>query len=170
MRRLPILFALMLPAACAQQEPAGTAQALQDVLTTHQASLAGIGGQPAAAQVEATEAPRTPALHSVAAGVPASAGQLVGQTPETLRRLLGEPRLRREEGPAEIWHYQATQCHLDLVLYRDEGPRSALRVGFASARAAGAARRAEAACLRDIARGATAPDVRPVTAADAVGT
>jgi hypothetical protein len=70
---------------------------------------------------------------------------------------LGAPRLRREEGPAEIWHYQASQCHLDLVLYREDGPQPTLRVAFAAARAVGTARRGEAACLRDIARGAARP-------------
>jgi hypothetical protein len=82
------------------------------------------------------------------------AGQLVGQPPDVITRLLGEPRLRREEGAAEIWHYQATQCHLDLVLYREDGPQPLMRVAFAAARAVGTARRGEAACLRDIARGA----------------
>ncbi|MGG5812577.1 hypothetical protein ACK8OX_25050, partial [Falsiroseomonas sp. CW058] len=80
-----------------------------------------------------------------------------GQPPDAVTRLLGEPRLRREEGPAEVWHYQATQCHLDLVFYREEGPAPAMRVAFAAARAVGTARRGEAACLRDIARGATRP-------------
>jgi hypothetical protein len=87
---------------------------------------------------------------------PALASDLVGLSPEALRQRLGEPRLRREEGGAEIWHYQATQCHLDLVLY-PEGPRASLRVGYAAARAVGTARRAESACLGDIARGASAP-------------
>jgi hypothetical protein len=161
MRRLPILFALVLPAACAQQPPPETAEALQDVLVAHQASIAAIDGRPAPAQVEATDPAPAPTLHRIAAGAPTAAGQLLGQSPEGLLRLLGEPRLRREEGSAEIWHYQAAQCHLDLILYRDEGPRDALRVAYASARAVGTTRRGEAACLRDIARGATTPAPSP---------
>jgi hypothetical protein len=174
MRHLPILFALLLPAACAQQGPEDSAQALQDVLVTHQASIASLGGRPAAAQVDVAEPVRPAASRTVSMTSPTTsptmAGQLLGHTPDTLRRLLGEPRLRREEGPAEVWHYQATQCHLDLVLYREEDARGALRVAYASARAVGTARRGEAQCLRDIARGATPPEQVPVATASAVGT
>ncbi|WP_270938580.1 hypothetical protein, partial [Falsiroseomonas oryzae] len=98
----------------------------------------------------------SPALPA-AGPAPGHAAELVGQTPEALLRWLGEPRLRREEGPAEVWHYQASGCHLDLVLYREDGPRPVLRVAFAAARAIGTARRGEAACLRDIAREAVRP-------------
>lgn len=89
--------------------------------------------------------------------LPAQTSQLVGQTPDAVLQWLGPPRLRRTEGSAEIWHYQAGQCHLDLVLYPEPGVQPGLRVAFASARPAGAARRAEAACLREIARGAANP-------------
>lgn len=168
MRRGPLPFALLLLVGCAQPGQQEAAEALQQALAAHQASAAGIGGRPVAAAVEGAEPPApaaaarpasTPAPTGAAAAaqVPTMAGQLVGQTPDVLRHWLGEPRLRREEGPAEIWHYQASQCHLDLVLYRDEGARPTLRVAFASARAVGAARRGEAACLRDISRGATRP-------------
>jgi hypothetical protein len=163
MRRPHLLLALLLPAACAQQpETTDTAQLLQEVLAAHQANLMGIGGRPVAAPVEGTEpeprsAARAAALDLAAGGTPTMAGQLVGQTPGAVLRWLGEPRLRREEGAAEVWHYQAPQCHLDLVLYREEGAGADWRVAFASARAVGTARRGEAACLRDIARGAARP-------------
>ena len=159
MRRGPLPLVLMLVAGCAQPGPSETAEVLQQALATHQASLAGIDGRPAGAPAGGTTpaAPRPGATPADAAAVPNMAGELVGQTPETVRQWLGEPRLRRQEGPAEIWHYQASQCHLDLVLYRDEGARPTFRVAFASARAVGAARRGEAACLRDISRGATRP-------------
>ncbi|WP_237217803.1 hypothetical protein, partial [Falsiroseomonas oryziterrae] len=137
MKPSPLLLALLLPIACAQPQDDDMALLLQEVMTSQQAAAAGLAAPPARSGSES--------------GLTA-AGQLVGQTPDTLRRLLGEPRLRREEGPAEVWHYQATQCHLDLVLYREDGGRQALRVAYASARASGAARRGEAACLRDIAR------------------
>lgn len=157
MLALPLL--LLLPVACAGPDPADPAAVLQEALASHQASVAGTAGRPSAAGGEGSEAPasrragRAPA--GAADGPPTMAGQLVGHPPEVLTRLLGEPRLRREEGTAEVWHYTAPQCHLDLVLYRDEGPGAALRVAFASARAVGTARRGEAACLRDIARAAT---------------
>jgi hypothetical protein len=157
MRRAVLPIALLLPVACAQPQPADPAAALQDALSAHQASLAGIGGLPAATP----SAPRDGAPRAGRAAptgpAPSMAGQLVGQTPDTVLAWLGEPRLRREDGPAEIWHYQASQCHLDIVLYREDGPQPVLRVAFAAARSVGTVRRAEAACLRDIARGAARP-------------
>jgi hypothetical protein len=153
-RALPLL--LLLPVACAQPDPADPAAVLQEALSSHQASVAGLPGRPAGAIAEAPASRRAArTAPGTAEGPPTMAGQLVGHSPEVLTRLLGAPRLRREEGTAEVWHYSAPQCHLDLVLYRDEGPGAALRVAFASARAVGTARRGEAACLRDIARGAT---------------
>lgn len=160
MRRAVLLIAVLLPAACAQPPQDGDA-ALQGALASHQASLGAIAGQTGAA------------ARAIPAGpVPAQANQLVGQTPEAVLHWLGPPRLRRAEGSAEIWHYQASQCHLDLLLYPEPGVQPGLRVAFASARAIGAARRAEAACLRDIARGAATPargsgPARPAGAAQA---
>lgn len=142
----------LLAAACAQQPPGEAATtAMQEALSSHQASLAGLGATPLAVAAEETQ------LIATAASPAPLAGRLVGQTPEGVLQWLGEPRLRRAEGTAEIWHYQASHCHLDLVLYPDEGSRPAMRVAFAAARAAGAVRREEAACLADIARGATRP-------------
>jgi hypothetical protein len=166
------LVPLLLLLGCAQPGSEESARvALQDALAAHQASVAGlgasqgagpgagIGARPVAAAVEGSSPPpaATLAAARLAEAAPTMAGQLVGQTPEALLRWLGTPRLRREEGSAEIWHYQASECHLDLVLYRDEGASRALRVAYAAARAAGASRRGEAACLSDIARGATTP-------------
>lgn len=167
MIRAALPLALLLPVACAPPQQTDPAAALQDALVTHQASMAGIGGLPAASPATPAAAePRAAGTERAAGGgaAPVMAGQLVGQTPDILVQWLGVPRLRREEGPAEIWHYQASQCHLDLVLYREDGPQPTLRVAFAAARAVGTARRGEAACLRDIARGATRPG--PAGAAD----
>ncbi|MCC7273285.1 MAG: hypothetical protein IT561_11505 [Alphaproteobacteria bacterium] len=147
---------LSLLAACAQPPPEQAATtAMQEALSSHQASLAGLGATPLAVPAEETQLVATAA--STGGAAPPLAGRLVGQTPEGVLQWLGEPRLRRAEGAAEIWHYQASHCHLDLVLYPDEGSRQSLRVAFAAARAAGAVRRGEAACLADIARGATRP-------------
>jgi hypothetical protein len=160
MRQTPLLLALLLPVACAQPDAQpDTAQLLQEVLAQHQANITGIGGRPVAAPVEGTDP--TPSRATARAqpdgATPTMAGQLVGQTPDAVLQWLGEPRLRRDEGVAEVWHYQATQCHLDLVMYREDGPQPTLRVAFAAARAVGTARRGEAACLRDIGRGAGRP-------------
>jgi hypothetical protein len=64
------------------------------------------------------------------------------------RRMLGEPSLHRQEGEAEIWLYEASECRLDVVLYPERG---ALVVAHAAARAHGAAAVTEAACLDAIA-------------------
>lgn len=155
MRRAVLLIAVLLPAACAQPAPQDGEAAPQGALASRQASLGATAGQPGAT---ARVIPTGP--------VPAQPSQLVGQTPDAVLHWLGAPRLRRAEGSAEIWHYQGSQCHLDLVLYPEPGVQPGLRVAFASARAIGAARRAEAACLRDIARGATSPGpARPAGAA-----
>lgn len=151
------LLILPLLAACAQPDPADTAGLLADTLATHQASIAGLAPRaPATGGDAAGAASARPASRAATPldGPPSMAGQLIGQPPEAVTRMLGEPRLRRTEGGAEVWHYQAAQCHLDLVLYPEDGATPALRVAFAAARAVGTARRAEAACLRDIARGA----------------
>ncbi|MGG5886867.1 hypothetical protein ACLF3G_06970 [Falsiroseomonas sp. HC035] len=157
MRFRALLLPLSLLAACATQDPADPALLLQEALASHQASLSGISPHPAAAGGEGSAARPAAAGHPPVAqlggSLPAMAGQVVGHGPAAVTSWFGEPRLRREEGSAEIWHYQAEQCHLDLVLYRDEAPGGGLRVAFAAARAVGTARRGETACLRDIARG-----------------
>ncbi|MGK7869219.1 hypothetical protein [Falsiroseomonas sp. E2-1-a20] len=159
MRCRVLLLPLSLLAACATQDPADPALLLQEALASHQASLSGISPHPAAAGGEgsaARPAVGNPPVAQPGGSLPAMAGQVVGHGPAAVTAWFGEPRLRREEGSAEIWHYQAEQCHLDLVFYRDEAPAGAgggLRVAFAAARAVGTARRGETACLRDIARG-----------------
>ncbi|MFC4168703.1 hypothetical protein [Teichococcus aestuarii] len=139
--RPTLLTALLLLGACAAQpSPADPHAVLQEVLDSYRANLAGM--QP-------TTAPVLPRLE----GAPERAAQLLGQSPEALRRWLGEPRLRRTEGAAQIWLYQTPFCHLDVVLDRDDAPGSPLRVSYAAARASGTERRTEAACLRQLAGG-----------------
>jgi hypothetical protein len=136
-----LLLPALLPAACQAPE---TGAALQQVVATHRASLVSFGFAATPASFPAN-APQP------SAAAPSQAGQLIGQPPETVLRWLGPPRLRRAEGSAEIWHYQASACHLDLVLYPERDGATPLRVAHASARAAGAERRSEQACLQEIA-------------------
>jgi len=90
---------------------------------------------------------------------PAAAAALIGRDPAELRRMLGDPALRRPEGEAETWLYEGPGCRLDLVLYPEGG---ALRVAHAAARAHGAGTAVtEAACLAAI---AVAPASPPWTA------
>jgi hypothetical protein len=165
-----VALILLLPVACAQPEPADPAAALQQALSTHQASVTGLGGLTPAAPSAGRAAPQA-ARPAPAGPAPNLAGQLVGQTPETVLAWLGAPRLRRAEGPAEIWHYQSSQCHLDIVLYQEGAAElPTLRVAFAAARSVGTVRRTEAACLRDIARGAARPSPSGAGVSDQVQT
>ena len=84
--------------------------------------------------------------------------------------MLGEPALRRAEGPVSIWLYSAAGCQLDVMFYPSaQGPR----VAHVQARAGGFAQRTEAACLRDLAAGARRPPPAPrqgrLTPLDPVG-
>jgi len=160
---LPLI--LLLPVACAQPEPADPAIAIQQALSTHQASIGGLQ----AAAPSAGRAPPQATRPAPAGPTPNLAAQLVGQTPDAVLGWLGPPRLRRAEGPAEIWHYQSSQCHLDIVLYNEGASElPSLRVAFAAARSVGTARRTEAACLRDIARGAARPSPAGAVGSEAV--
>ena len=85
---------------------------------------------------------------------PSAGSGFVGATPEALRAALGEPLLRRNEGPAQIWLYAGGGCQLDIVFYTGEaGPR----VAHLQARAGGITQRSEASCLVDISAQAARP-------------
>ncbi|MBR0681051.1 hypothetical protein GXW74_11175 [Roseomonas eburnea] len=151
--------AILLPLlvlGCAADRGEEAAALMQDALRSAQASLAVAGGGVPRAVAEAPAAP-APAVVSVAAATPrargteppAAAALLLGARAEQMRRMLGDPTLRRPEGEAEIWLYEAPNCRLDVILYPEGG---ALVVGHASARAHGAAEGVtEAACLSAIA-------------------
>ena len=149
--RLRLLF-LLLPSGCAMPEDREVV-ALRQALDSGRASLAAVG-HPIAAESPPGATPRTSVarLERVARpgapGHPTAAAQLLGTGPETLRRWLGEPALRRREGTAEVWLYLGDGCALDLVLYP---ARDSLRVALAEARASSAGSRTEAACLHAIA-------------------
>jgi hypothetical protein len=72
----------------------------------------------------------------------------LGQEPHAIQAALGDPALRRREGAAEIWLYQAEACRLDLVFYL-EGQQ--LILTHAAARLVGPRRVTEAVCLNAIA-------------------
>ena len=132
-------------------------QALQD----GRASLAALGAptpQPAPPREPARLRPlRTDGLPAAGepriqaampSHLPANAAGLSGSAPERILEWLGEPVLRRAEGPVSIWLYAGAGCQLDVMFYpAAEGPR----VAYVQARAGGFAQRTEAACLRDLA-------------------
>ena len=83
-----------------------------------------------------------------AAGMPIHVAALSGSPPERILAWLGEPALRRAEGPVAIWLYSTAGCQLDVIFYPGtDGPRAA----YLQARAGGFAQRTEAACLQDLA-------------------
>jgi hypothetical protein len=157
------LRVLVLPLLAGCATPAAEQEALAAALLENsRASLVALS--PAAPSSDAapdlTRPRRAPSPHPRPAETgptgsrPASAAQLLGAVPETLRRWLGEPNLRRPEGPAEIWLYTAEDCALDIILYREGG---SLRVANAAARASGARSQTEAACLHQLSAAAGRP-------------
>lgn len=48
-----------------------------------------------------------------------SGQNLEGATPQILNAVFGPPRLRHNDGPAQVWLYQTPRCDLDVFLYRD---------------------------------------------------
>lgn len=108
-------------------------------------------GRPAGTPLP-TAGTQPPATRTALPTAPPASAALLGAAPETLRRWLGDPSLRRPEGTAEIWLYLAPACALDIILYRTG---AGLRVAHAAARANGADPPTEPACLDAIARAAT---------------
>ena len=161
MAGLPHACLLLLTAACATDPGEEAALLMRQALATTQASLAATG-LPQGAAPAAAAAPARGAAPVPAAAVPDPAGPrrrgnappaaattLVGIRAEQLRGMLGDPSIRRPEGAAEIWLYEAPSCRLDVILYA-EG--NALVVAHAAARALGAGEAVtEAACLSAIA-------------------
>ena len=77
-------------------------------------------------------------------------GDLTGLSPGALTGLLGDPELRRPEGPAEVWQYRTDRCVVDVFLLA-EGSADA-RVAYAEARSRSDGPADAASCLSQIAR------------------
>lgn len=58
----------------------------------------------------AETSPRAPAIKDLA-----------GLKPADVISILGEPDLRRDEPPAELWQYRAADCVLNLFFYSEAG-------------------------------------------------
>ena len=86
------------------------------------------------------------ALPMPARPLPADAANLVGRGAGEIAELLGEPRLKRRDPPAELWQYRAERCVLDLFFYADADGR-ALTVAHVETRPRDAS---PAECLRAI--------------------
>lgn len=160
------LVALLFSPGCRKAEAEGATLGLEQALRDTKASLAAIGAPPAAEAPPVVRAASLPAPPSSDTGPrrqgatspPDAAIALQGRDPEAVISALGEPALRRREGNAEVWLYQAPDCRLDLVFYPED---ARLVLAHAAARAFGARRLTESACMATIAR---APNTPPWTA------
>lgn len=167
----PAVLLPLLAVGCTAGRGEEAAALMQQALFSTQASLAmaggasqprpvapGAAGAPAAAgpQPAATPAAIAPGPRQRGSAPPVGAAALMGTSADQMRRMLGDPALRRAEGEAEVWLYEAAACRLDVVLYPQGG---ALVVAHAAARSHGVAQGVtEAACLAAI---ATAPATLP---------
>jgi hypothetical protein len=160
------LVALLFSPGCRKAEAEGATLGLEQALRDTKASLAAIGAPSAAEAPPVARAASLPAPPSSDTGPrrqgatspPDAAIALQGRDPEAVISALGEPALRRREGNAEVWLYQAPDCRLDLVFYPED---ARLVLAHAAARAHGARRLTESACMATIAR---VPNTPPWTA------
>lgn len=152
------LAVLLLTPACRKAEAENAALGLEQALRDTRASLAVLGMPETMTPTRAAPVPPPPSSASaprrLGASPPPAASVLQGQEPEAVISALGEPALRRREGEAEIWLYQAPDCRLDLVFYPEA---SRLVLNHAAARAFGARRLTESACMAAIARAPNPP-------------
>jgi hypothetical protein len=163
------LVALLFSPGCRKAEAEGATRGLEQVLRDTKASLAAIGAPPSAEAAPIFQSlalpppPSASAPRRQGASPPAAATALQGRDPEAVISALGEPALRRREGNAEVWLYQAPDCRLDLVFYPED---ARLVLAHAAARAHGARRLTESACMAAIAR---APNPPPWTVPNSRG-
>lgn len=163
------LAALLLTPACQRADAESATRGLEQALHDTRASLTaigmppGAGGTPVGRVIPLPAPPSASTARRAGASPPATAATLQGRTPEQVLSALGEPALRRREGDAEIWLYQAADCRLDLVFYPEAAQ---LILAHAAARALGARRLTEATCLLAI---AAAPHPLPWTLAGRAG-
>jgi len=163
------LAALLFTPACQRADAESATRGLEQALHDTRASLTAIGmppgahGTPVSRVIPLPAPPSASTARHAGASPPATAATLQGRTPEQVLSALGEPALRRREGDAEIWLYQAADCRLDLVFYPEAAQ---LILAHAAARALGARRLTEATCLLAI---AAAPHPLPWTLAGRAG-
>jgi hypothetical protein len=153
MARHQWILVLVLLAGCSTARDDQAAE-VAAIIANGKASLAAAGAVvPIVASPSVPVAPAETTLFNRvvdgSAARPADTHSLIGAAPEALRRWLGEPGLRRPEGPGEVWLYAGAACALDLVFYQTA---AGMRVAHAEARASGAQPRTEANCLQELAQ------------------
>lgn len=73
--------------------------------------------QPEQGQQDATE--DVVVADSATAALQPQPAELIGLEPTQTVAVLGEPSLRLQDPPAQVWQYNATECTLRLHFYRD---------------------------------------------------
>jgi hypothetical protein len=152
----PTIAALALIAGAAALQACGTPQPTRDegLANPPAAAAAGTGNRPfvpASATLAAVPRAAAPTPAMPQGRSPRSARDLAGLTDGQLLAVMGEPDLRRDEEGTQAWLYRSPACLLDVFL-ESEAPGTEPRVVLATARPTGAARIAEEACLRGLAR------------------
>ena len=72
-----------------------------------------------AAALSACQTARTGGGSSGAGGASADPQALMGLSPNEVTAMMGQPELRRQEPPAEVWQYRTSTCVFDVYLYDD---------------------------------------------------
>jgi len=83
-------------------------------------ACAGPAAVPPAPSTQAAPLAATPASAVAGTRLP-SLRELKGLRPPEILAMLGQPELKRDESPAELWQYHAGDCVLNLFFYRDAG-------------------------------------------------
>jgi hypothetical protein len=61
----------------------------------------------------------SPAVAAVPTRIP-RLGELTGMQPPQIVAMFGQPDLKRDDPPAEVWQYRAADCVLNLFFYEDQ--------------------------------------------------
>jgi hypothetical protein len=123
-RRSWAILAGMLIAGC-QSSPPEVVRPVPEPPPPEQAQPAPVAPEPPVAQVPVpAKKPAPPAsaeqLRAVGANEaerPLSSRSVIGLEFAEVLRLLGEPALRLEEPPTQVWQYQVPECTLRLVFF-----------------------------------------------------
>lgn len=75
--------------------------------------------------------------------------QLLGQSGQQIKALVGTPDFSRRDNPAEIWQYRSSDCRVDLFLYKSG---SALKVEHVDVRGISIKNVSPEKCLSDLLR------------------
>ena len=110
MNKVLVIFSILALAlsACAQTPTASNAEAEKTQTT------ASIAPSP---PVSAQSPTKLPSVAAIKPRVMLEPTVVVGRTDAEIKKAFGDPNLRRQDSPAEVWQYLAQQCALHLFFY-----------------------------------------------------